>query len=227
MRTTKLQWEFDVAIGWRNLNKPAPLIADTAHIYFISPAANIRYNELASEAEKNRARNMEPVEKGEEFLAARAWLRLLLTEYIRDTGPATIEVAIAEGGKPYLPNFPALQFSISHSYAAVAIAISLHTVGIDIEKLRPIPDWRSLAQGLLPPRAISLIANAPAADQERLFLQAFTAREASGKALAHGLGAPLQASSAAGMDNTAETAETVVATLPPLPGYTGHLCVLV
>ncbi len=51
-----------------------------------------------------------------------------------------LEIAYAEKGKPYLPEFPGLFFSLSHSGDYVALALSCHPVGVDIQEERKLSD---------------------------------------------------------------------------------------
>lgn len=94
----------------------------------------------------------------------------------RDAAPATgslysnsaareICIAMTEHGKPYLPDHPALKFNLSHSHGALALAFSKCEVGIDIEKLRPVPDWQDLATGILSAKARVYIASEPPTKQ--------------------------------------------------------------
>lgn len=41
-------------------------------------------------------------------------------------------------GKPYLPEGP--QFSLSHTRGAVAVAVGGGSVGVDVERIRPVPE---------------------------------------------------------------------------------------
>ena len=49
-------------------------------------------------------------------------------------------IAIAEGGKPYFPDYPAIQFNLSHTDCAVVCALSDTPVGVDLERSRPPAD---------------------------------------------------------------------------------------
>ena len=51
-----------------------------------------------------------------------------------------LEIAYGEKGKPYLPEFPGLYFSLSHSGDYVALALSCHPVGVDIQEERELSD---------------------------------------------------------------------------------------
>ena len=46
-------------------------------------------------------------------------------------------MAIAEGGKPYFPDYADIQFNLSHTDGAVACVLSGSPVGIDLERSRP------------------------------------------------------------------------------------------
>ena len=46
-------------------------------------------------------------------------------------------IAIAAEGKPYFPDYPAIQFNLSHTDGAVICALSETPVGIDLERSRP------------------------------------------------------------------------------------------
>ena len=49
-----------------------------------------------------------------------------------------ITISVSESGKPYIEGNP-MHFSVSHSENMIACAISEFPVGIDIERIRPIP----------------------------------------------------------------------------------------
>ena len=64
---------------------------------------------------------------------------LMLLELIGAVSPTldytTPEFAFNEFGKPFLPGRPDLQFSISHTKNAIAVALSSQPVGVDIEQI--------------------------------------------------------------------------------------------
>ena len=51
-----------------------------------------------------------------------------------------LEIAYGEKGKPYLPEFPGLYFSLSHSGDYAALALSCHPVGVDIQEERAVSE---------------------------------------------------------------------------------------
>ncbi len=66
---------------------------------------------------------------------------MLLREKLSEklgTAPAELEFSIGENGKPFIHGNPCF-FSVSHAGDYVAVALNeKHSVGIDIEKIRPI-----------------------------------------------------------------------------------------
>lgn len=98
--------------------------------------------------------------------------RLLEIALERECGLAELpEIARAEGGKPYFPQYPHIHFSLSHSRGAAVCALSGEPVGVDVEVLRA------------PPRRLSGGMDAEA------FFRLWTAKEATAKLL--GLGLPV------------------------------------
>jgi 4'-phosphopantetheinyl transferase len=94
----------------------------------------------------------------------------------------TPEIAIAEKGKPYLAATPRIRFSLSRTSGMALVAIALDAeVGVDIERVRLIPEWRDIAQAYFTP------AEAAAVNSERQFLRQWTRLEAQRKALGVGL----------------------------------------
>lgn len=98
--------------------------------------------------------------------------RLLELALAREWGlQQLLEIARAEGGKPYFPQYPHIHFNLSHSRGAAVCALSGAPVGVDVEVLRPPP--RHLAAGM--------------GAQE--FFRLWTAKEASAKLLGRGIAA--------------------------------------
>jgi len=66
--------------------------------------------------------------------------------------PAPLKFALHEKGKPYLASEPEIRFNLSHSreMALVAVAREIE-VGVDIERVRPLPEYAAIAQRFFPP----------------------------------------------------------------------------
>ena len=83
------------------------------------------------------------------FIQAHGIVRRILAGSC-DTDPATLSFARNRHGKPALVrrgDGPNLQFSVSHSGDCCMLALRLdHAIGVDIEKLRELPQAAAIAQ---------------------------------------------------------------------------------
>jgi len=81
------------------------------------------------------------------YLRAHAALRSILGSVTS----APLEFALREKGKPYLSSAPQVRFNLAHSrgMALVAVALDLE-VGVDIERVRPLPEFEAIAQRYFP-----------------------------------------------------------------------------
>jgi 4'-phosphopantetheinyl transferase len=110
------------------------------------------------------------------YLHAHAALRDILGRLTE----APLEFALHEKGKPYLAASLEIRFNLAHSgeMALVAVARDVE-VGVDIERLRPLPEYAAIAQRYFP-------AGAPMPSGVRDFFRHWTRFEALLKA--HGAG---------------------------------------
>lgn len=88
-----------------------------------------------------RRRRLERIRRADrrrEPLCAYALLALALRETLgwNERPP----MALTERGKPYFPDFPQVQFSLSHTDGAVLVGLSDRAIGVDIERIRPVGD---------------------------------------------------------------------------------------
>ena len=87
------------------------------------------------------------------FAAARGYLRTLLAASL-DCRPRDIEFVYGLWGKPSLAPIGArsIAFNLAHSRSKALVAITqAESVGVDIEAVRPIEDWRDLAERTFAP----------------------------------------------------------------------------
>jgi len=111
------------------------------------------------------------------YLKSHAALRATLARYTEKP----LEFALREKGKPYLPLSPELRFNLSHSHDLALVAVALNIeVGVDVEKLRPMPQFAQLAERFFPP-------SEPAPLDETDFFRRWTRVEARLKAIGVGL----------------------------------------
>lgn len=220
-------WRQATGKHWERFTTPITMPETGADVWLCPLTNEIAQSSLLTADEIQRAQNFLPENKAHEFTAARVWLRTLLAAYVAETKPQSIRLGIAENGKPYLMDFPAVQFNLSHSGELVAVAVSRQPVGVDIEKLRALPEWRELSEGLLPNITIEQIANLPQPEHAAAFLRHFTAREAYLKAVGSGFSLSTTLLErdfhTIAMEN--QSYGPTVA-LPEISGYVGQLCVL-
>lgn len=222
---------------WTAVESVPALPQAGAHVWLCPLQNDNALMELDTQEEKKRAENMLPESKASEFLLSRGWLRVILASYIAGSSPGEIPLERSAEGKPFLTDHPNLHFNVSHSHGLAAIGIARQSLGIDIEKLRPMPDWQSLAEGLLTNHAITEILRLPVVEQAAGFLRSFTAREAQLKAFGFGLSGILQAMDFHSIVVNHSTLSN--STLPPvmaihnyntpsplpeIDGYVGHIC---
>jgi len=81
------------------------------------------------------------------YLRSHAALRAILRRYT----DARLDFAVAEAGKPYLPQAPHLRFNLAHSHemALVGVALDLE-IGVDIERIRHLSDYAAIAERFFP-----------------------------------------------------------------------------
>jgi 4'-phosphopantetheinyl transferase len=141
-------------------------------------------------AERQRLASLRRLADHELFLLGRAGLRRLLAALGGGGEPAAVLITAGPQGKPFCPGGP--QFNISHSGDLILLALHpSQPVGVDLERLRPVPRWRPLAARILPAgerQALErqALEGLGAAAQSEAFLAAWCRLEARLKA--HGCG---------------------------------------
>ena len=120
------------------------------------------------------------------FIVRRAFLRQVLAGYL-GVAPARVRYLISARGRPELES-SGIAFSASHSdgLAVVAVARDRH-VGVDLERVRPMPEALDLADSVCSPEEFGQLQIAAPADRGELFLRLWTRKEAYVKALGAGL----------------------------------------
>lgn len=113
----------------------------------------------------------------------------LLVEMLRSNGllKELPLIEYAEGGKPYIKNYPKLHFNLSHCRRYVAVAIHSSPVGVDIECRRKVS--QSLIRRVCSEDERHLIAASQEPDME--FLRLWTRKEAYLKYTGTGIMEPL------------------------------------
>ena len=142
--------------------------------------------ENLSPAEQARAAQMRHPQARARFVAGRAALRAILARYLA-IDPAEVNITTNAAGKPLLVD-GSLQFNLAHSGSRALLAIAReHPIGIDLERIRPLPDAAGLAARIFSPAEQVAFAALPEADQLRAIFAAWTRKEAVAKARGEGL----------------------------------------
>jgi 4'-phosphopantetheinyl transferase len=123
------------------------------------------------------------------FLAGRNFLRELIGNFL-NTNPSEVRFNQLSNGKPVLvrpATRPQLHFSFSRSEGSALVGISqCHVLGIDLEKLRPIPEWRAIASRFFTSKELADLDRSGEVAQAQ-FLRLWTLKEAVLKTTGDGL----------------------------------------
>jgi 4'-phosphopantetheinyl transferase len=127
----------------------------------------------------------------ESFIIARGALRFLLGRYV-NLHPNSIRFIYGSKGKPYLDSLTPIHFNMTHSGDLAAVAITSHCqIGIDLERIRPLPEIQQIASHFFCSEETTEIMSLPQSERERAFFCCWTRKEAYIKALGEGLYTPL------------------------------------
>jgi 4'-phosphopantetheinyl transferase len=167
------------------------------------------------------------------FIARRGLLRVILGRYL-DVKPASIRFGYGPNGKPFLEdacNRDELTFNLSHSEELAIYAISRkRRIGVDVERLRPIPESDKIVADLYSSTACRTDQPAQA------FLDWWTRHEAYLKACGNGLSRCADSTkksmferrvsrSSTTKSASEETVEWSCQTFRPAPGHTATVVV--
>jgi 4'-phosphopantetheinyl transferase len=120
------------------------------------------------------------------YLRSHAALRAILGKLTA----ARLDFAVTDRGKPYLPAEPRLKFNLSHSGEMALVGASLEVeIGVDVEIVRPLSDYRELAERFFPPSEAASVASEP--DFFRRWTRIEAALKATGVGL-YGIGIELE-----------------------------------
>lgn len=227
-------------LRWPAPERDPPSLSDcVVHIWAASldraPAELEALRALLSEDELERARRFRFETHAHRFVAGRGILRSLIGAYVQQA-PADLRFRY-DAGKPSLATQPPtpLHFNLAHADGLVAYALShASPIGIDIERVAPLPDATDIAASYFAPGEISRLASAP--DTADAFYRCWTRKEAFVKALGEGLAHPLDrfevtldagepARLLAVDDDPAEAARWTLHHLDPADGFVGAVAV--
>jgi 4'-phosphopantetheinyl transferase len=147
---------------------------------------------LTSQERQRAAKFINPIH-GDRWIAARGYLRQILSQYL-DLAPAEIVLSYGLQGKPAVEQSSLhnnIQFNLSHSGDRAVYAISAQDpVGIDLEYIHPIAA-ADLVDRFFSTAEQAIFHNLPISLQQSAFFHAWTQKEAYLKACGTGLSRPL------------------------------------
>ena len=124
-------------------------------------------------------------------MARRAFLRRVLAGYL-GVAPARVRYRVSHRGRPELESPRGITFSASHSDGLAGIAVARdRLVGLDLERIRPLPDLLDLADRVCSPTEYAGLQSVAEPERGEAFLRLWTRKESYVKALGTGLSMPL------------------------------------
>ncbi|MBD2326837.1 4'-phosphopantetheinyl transferase superfamily protein [Alkalinema sp. FACHB-956] len=148
------------------------------------------YAQRLSPDEQQRADRFVKPRHRDRFITGRGILRGLLGQCL-GIAPERLQFSYGAHGKPDLayPANSGWQFNLAHSEDQSLIALTQGAaIGVDLEKIRPMPQLEQLTARFYAPDEHAQILAAPIADREMLFFRYWTCKEAFLKATGEGLG---------------------------------------
>lgn len=173
------------------------------------------------------------------YVAAHGWMRNVLGRYV-SLPPTRLQFDSGPKGKPFLigdANSRALQFNMAHSETMALLAISpTARVGVDVERVRPMPDADELVSRFFSRREADQFRDVPADRKGEAFFNLWTRKEAwlkaTGEGIAHLLAQvevaflPSEPARLLELPKEYETATGwSLSSFSPAPGYIGAMAV--
>lgn len=179
-------------VGW------PPLSAHEVHVWrtTLDRAPSKAEELLLSPDEQSRAGSFRFERDRCRFVSGRVFLRTVLAHYVM-TEPSMLRLKYGPWGKPAVawPTSVANpRFNLTHSDGFALLAVTCnHEVGIDLERLRSIPEAEAIVAQLFADKEVYDYYALPVADRHTGFLRCWTRKEAFIKATGRGLSLPLRA----------------------------------
>ncbi len=170
------------------------------HVWYAHPRALSHEDELdllytvLSPAEQARYWRFFAPKVRQEFCAAHAMLRLVLSRYL-PVLPSEWQFTYAENGRPYIswPLDTGLHFNLTHTAGLVACVISHEPlIGIDVENIEREIGHEAIAERIFSRKELEEFDATAKSVKGHFFFTIWTLKEAFTKALGLGLSMPVQ-----------------------------------
>jgi len=189
-------------VSFRHIDEQTPDLESNAVHVWSAPLDRSCDAALLVESERERSARFKMERIRNQYIAARAQLRIVLGRYL-DTDPVRVPIVYEASGKPILdPNHDrGLHFNVSHSETLAVFAVTRRgRVGVDIERRRDIPNAESLVERFFTARERDLFLLLPECERLDAFFRAWTRKEAVLKAVGQGVQALDQCDVTFGVD---------------------------
>lgn len=132
--------------------------------------------------ERTRADRYRPARNRDQFVIGRGLLRGLLGAYL-GTEPCAVPLTYLSSGKPTLelPD-PPLHFNVTHTDGVLVIAAARRRVGVDVERVRALPDADGLVDRFFSSAEAQTYRTLPEHRRPVAFFRGWTCKEAVIKA---------------------------------------------
>lgn len=182
-------------IRWKKQPFELKILDNELHLWLvklkISPQEIAQLTDTLSVDEITRANRFKFEEHRNRFIAARGYLRQILSSYLQKPS-RKITFEYSDRGKPKLHN-TSLQFNVSHSQDIALYGLTNnYLIGIDIEYLRSNVECNKIAERFFNERESQIINNLSKDKQAQTFFHLWTIKEAYLKATGEGLGGGLE-----------------------------------
>ncbi len=168
-----------------HLESSPPLAEDEVHVWRLDLDGPPQSQNLLSAGERERCNSFRHPQAARRYLNTRALTRRILAAYLNQS-PDDLNLAVAEGGKPYLPDHQ-LEFNLSHSQGLGLLAVGHYPLGVDLEQLRPRRYMENIAARLFGAGTASRLRAMDEEEGQHLFFRHWTAMEARQKTLGRGI----------------------------------------
>ena len=182
-----------LALNWPVATTVAALTETAVHVWALpldlAPEKIAALAATLSQDERERADRFRFEHLRHRFMAGRGGLRALLAHYLQ-AEPAQLEFTYASRGKPGLAGSAAgrLHFNLAHSQDLALIAVTrLAPLGVDVEKIRPMPDALAIAERFFSTAERAAFDTLPSAAHDAAFFHLWTRKEAWLKATGDGI----------------------------------------
>ncbi len=153
----------------------------------IDPESQAEYYAWLSADECDRVERFRSPQHQRDFVAARGALRSYLAQYL-NCHPKELRFDYGTHGKPKLVDDPNLHFNLAHSHErALIVVCKSAAIGVDLERVRPVPKLLALAKRFFNVSEYESIAALPETLQPEKFFAYWTCKEAYLKATGTGL----------------------------------------